>query len=203
MSDFSHKFANTSVPVIPVVAERFSPYLFDGREVESSKLAACLEAFRWAPSSFNDQPWRLILSTRANADAFQVALSCLMEANQGWAKNSGALLFTVYATKFAMNGKPNRVAFHDVGLAAANLTLQAQSLGLHVHQMAGVDPQKIRHTYKVPEDFEIGTAIAVGYAAPANRDSSELAARDQAPRSRKPLNEIVFANQFGQPAPGV
>jgi nitroreductase len=199
MSDFSHKFAETKYPVLPAIKERWSPYVFAERAVEPGKLRSCLEAARWSASSFNEQPWRFIVATRDNPAQFQKALGCLIEANQAWAKHAGVLLLTMYATNFTYNGKPNRVAFHDVGLAAGNLSIQAHELGLHVHQMAGVDAEKIRTTYQVPAEFEIGTAIAIGYAGTAGSD--ELSKRDLAPRSRKDFAEFVFADTWENPAP--
>ena len=198
MTDFSQKHAKTNYPVLTEIAERWSPYLYEPREVEKAKLQSCLEAARWSASSYNEQPWRFIVATRDNPEQFQQALDCLLEANQVWAKNVGVLILTAYSTQFSRNNQPNRVAFHDLGLAAANLSIQAVHLGLHVHQMAGINPAKVRQTYHVPEGIEIGTAIAIGYAAPI--DDSDLGERDKAARSRKPFQEFVFADQWGQPA---
>ena len=198
MADFSRKRADTNHPVLSEIAERWSPYLYAPREVETDKLRSCLAAARWSASSYNEQPWRFIVATRDDPKQFGQALDCLLEANQGWAKNVGALILTAYSTTFTLNNQPNRVAFHDLGLAAANLSIQAVHLGLHVHQMAGINSAKVRQTYQVPEGFEIGTAIAIGYAAPT--DDSDLGKRDKAARARKPFAEFVFANKWGQPA---
>jgi len=159
-------------------------------------LRSCLEAARWAASSFNEQPWRFLLARRSDADEFQRMLGCLMEANQAWASNAGALLLTVVSNSFTRNGKPNRAAEHDLGLAMGNLSVQATELGLGVHQMAGVDLDKIRSTYEIPVDFAPFSAIAIGHIA----NEGPLAERDQAPRSRKPLSEIAFAADWGKPA---
>src|SRR5690606_34307522 len=134
--------------ILPALAQRYSPYAFEPNAIEKPKLLACLEAARWAASSYNEQPWRLILAVRDDSAAFDKAVACLMDANQVWAKNAGALLLTVVSRTFARNGTPNRVAEHDLGLAIGNLTVQAQSLGLAVHQMAGVNLQKVRMTYQ-------------------------------------------------------
>ena len=198
MPDFAHKHAKTKHPVLDEISQRWSPYVYEPKPVEREKLQSCLEAARWSASSYNEQPWRFILATRNNENQFSAALNCLLEANRGWAKDAGVLLLTVYATSFAYNGKPNRVAFHDVGLAAANLSLQAQHLGLHVHQMAGVDADVVRSTYGIPEGFEVGTAIAIGYAG--SRKEGPLAERDQGPRDRKQFEEIVFADKWENPA---
>ena len=194
MPDFAHRHANTDHPVLNEISQRWSPYVYEPKPVEHEKLQSCMEAARWAASSYNEQPWRFILARRENEDQFATALGCLLEANQGWAKDAGVLLFTVYAATFSRNGTPNRVAFHDIGLAAGNLSLQAQNLGLHVHQMAGLDAELVRSTYGVPEGYEVGTAIAIGYAGKAKE--GPMAERDQGPRQRKQLEEIVFADKW-------
>src|SRR5207253_6660588 len=121
-------------PIPPLIVERWSPYSYEPRPVEREKLLSCLEAARWAPSSYNEQPWTLILAERTDADAFAKLLGCLVEGNQAWAQNAGALLVTVVAKQFTKNGKPNRAAEHDIGLAAGNMVLQATALGLQGHQ---------------------------------------------------------------------
>ncbi|MHB1157496.1 MAG: nitroreductase family protein [Phycisphaerales bacterium] len=194
------KTADADHPILPVLAERYSPYVFDPRPVERDKLVSCLEAARWAASSYNEQPWRVILAERSDTQAFAKALSCLSEPNQAWAKNAGALLLTVVSRTFARNGTPNRVAEHDLGLAMGNLTLQATSLGLAVHQMAGVQLPKVRQLYHLPEGFDPVTAAAIGYAALPGAGNDELSRRDKTPRSRRPLHEWVFGESFGNPA---
>src|SRR4051794_10855295 len=187
--------------ILPVIAERWSPYAFDPRAIEREKLLSCLEAARWAPSSYNEQPWTFILAERTDAEAFAKLLGCLVEGNQAWAKNVGALLITVVAKLFTKNGKPNRAAEHDIGLAAGNMVLQATALGLQGHQMIGIEPGKVRAAYSVPEDHEPLTAIALGYPASVSRDTSDpVAQRDLARRMRKPLSEIIISGGWGRAA---
>ncbi len=197
----SIKVAQPAHSVLPVIAERWSPYAYDPRPVERQKLLSCLEAARWAASSYNEQPWTYILAERNDPAAFQTMLGCLVEGNQGWAQNAGVLMLGIVSRFFSKNGKPNRVCEHDLGLAAGNLTLQATALGLHVHQMAGIEPAKIRATYKVPDTHEPLTAIAIGYAANVQPGTSDpLGQRDLAPRTRKPISEFVIAGSWGQSA---
>jgi len=195
------KLAKADRPILSVIAERFSPYAFDPRPVEREKLLTCLEAARWAPSSYNEQPWTFILAERTDAAAFAQAMDCLVEGNRGWSKNAGVLLLTIVSRLFSKNGKPNRAAEHDVGLAAENLVLQATALGLQGHQMIGIEAAKIRAAYKIPETHEPLTAIALGYAAAIQPGTTDpLGQRDLAPRARKPLSEIVISGGWGQPA---
>ncbi|MGE9293232.1 MAG: nitroreductase family protein [Puniceicoccales bacterium] len=195
--------ANPGHPVLDVVKERYSPYIFSGDPVEKDKLLSCLEAARWAASGFNEQPWRYIVADRGDTEAWKKALSCLVEANQAWAKNAGVLILACAKKTFTYNGSPNPTYFHDLGLAGANFTLQAQSLGLHVHMMAGIDADAIRTRYEVPEDYEPHTAIALGYADKPENGDPELAERDQGPRERKPLEEWVFGTSWGQSSPSL
>lgn len=195
------KHAQPGHPILPLMTERWSPYAYEPREVEREKLLSCLEAARWAPSSYNEQPWTFILAERGDAAAFAQILSCLVEGNQAWAKNAGVLLLTVVAKTFTKNGKPNRAAEHDIGLAAGNLVLQATALGMQAHQMIGIEPAKIRAAYKVPDSHEPLTAIAIGYPAQVAAGTADpLGQRDLAPRSRKGLAEIVIAGQWGAAA---
>lgn len=202
-SEFAVKRAETEFPVHPHIASRFSPYVFDAdRSVEVEKIQSCLEAVRWAASSYNEQPWSFLLARREDGPEFRRMLDCLTEANQAWAQHAGVLLITVICPRFKMNDRENRVAEHDLGLAMGNFTLQASELGLHVHQMAGVDLDKARATYQIPATHQPMTAVALGYAAPPERASLEmLAQRDQAPRVRKRLRDFVYTGAWGQSSP--
>jgi nitroreductase len=194
------KSVKSDHPVLPVITDRWSPYVFEPRPIEREKLLSCLEAARWAPSSYNEQPWTFILAERTNAAEFDRMLQCLVEGNRAWAKNAGALLLTIVAKLFVKNGKQNRAAEHDIGLAAANMVLQAAALGLQGHQMIGIEPDKVRATYKVPDTHEPLTAIALGYPTTPADANDPLAQRDAARRLRKPLSEIVIESAWGQPA---
>jgi nitroreductase len=200
MASTHPKVAQPDRAILPVMAERWSPYAYDPRPVEREKLLTCLEALRWAPSSYNEQPWTYILAERGDAAAFAQAIDCLVEGNQAWAKNVGVLMLSVVSRLFTKNGKPNKAAEHDMGLAAGNFVLQATALGLQAHQMIGIEPAKVRAAYRVPENHDPLTAIALGYPAPLQPGTTDqLAQRDLAPRTRKPLTEIVLAS-WGQPA---
>lgn len=194
------KPATTQYPVIDAIRDRWSPRAFADSPVEREKLGSLFEAARWAASAFNEQPWRFIVASRHDDPAeYDKALGCLVEANQAWAKAAPVLVLTMMSTTFKKNGNDNRVAQHDLGQAAAHLTLQAAALGLATHQMAGVDLDKVRETYSVPEGYEPQTAIAIGY--PGEADTlPEGWARDAeaAPRTRLPFGEFVFTGKFGE-----
>lgn len=191
--------ARVEHPVHEVVAERWSPYVFDERTVPVAELLSLFEAARWAPSSYNEQPWRFIFGTREEPEQFAKILSCLVEGNQAWAKHVSALALGVVSENFARNGKPNDAAEHDLGLAAGSLSFEATARGLAVHQMIGILPDRARELFHIPAGFHALTGIAIGYAGRAEQ-RPELADRDRERRPRRDLRETVFGGGWGVPA---
>ena len=192
--------AVTSVPIHDLLAERWSPVVFADQPVEPAALRAMVEAARLAPSSFNEQPWAYIVATRDNSAQFEKLASVLVEGN-AWAKKAPLLLLSVAKQNFDHNGKPNRHAGHDVGMATAQLIVQAGAFGLFVHQMAGFDAKKARGIFSIPADWEPMAMIAVGYNDPIGPADEKLRRREAGPRNRKPLESFVFAGAWGQAAP--
>jgi nitroreductase len=188
-------------PILKLLAERWSPYGFEDRPVPEADLRSLFEAARWAASSYNEQPWNYLVATREDAPEFERLLSCLVEANQAWAKAAPVLALGVVSLQFAKNKQDNRAAVHDLGLAAGNLSVEATARGLSVHQMIGILPDKAREIYQIPEHFEAWTAMAIGYKAGPARLADALRERDLAPRQRRPLGKFVFTGQWGQPSP--
>ena len=192
------KPADTQYPIHDLLKKRWSPRAFSGRPVEPGTLRSLLEAARWAPSSNNAQPWSFLVATKEDQAAHGRLVSCLMEGNVPWAQRAPVLMVSVARLSFEDDGKPNRHAFHDVGQAVANLTLQATALGLFVHQMAGFYPDKVRELYGIPKEFEPVAAIALGYPGDPESLPEKFRSRELAPRTRKPLSEFVFAERWGQ-----
>ena len=195
------KKAATDHPILQVLAERWSPYGFENRPVSETDLRSLFEAARWAASSYNEQPWNYLVATREDSPEFERLLSCLVEANQAWAKAAPVLVLGVVSLQFTKNNKDNRAAVHDLGLAAGNLVVEATARGLSVHQMIGILPGKAREVYQIPEHFEAWTAMAIGYKADPAKLPDALKERDLAPRQRKPLSKFVFTARWGQPSP--
>jgi nitroreductase len=195
------KSADTQYPINDLLQQRWSPLAFSEQMVEPEKLCRVLEAARWAASSYNEQPWSFIVATKNNQGEFERLLSCLAEGNQEWAQNAPVLMLSVAKLHFERNGKENRHAFHDVGAASATLALQATALGLFLHQMAGFDVAKAREVYSIAEDYEPVAAIALGYLGDPNTLSERLLQREQAPRTRKPLEQFVFSGNWNQTSP--
>ncbi|MDJ0841537.1 MAG: nitroreductase family protein [Acidobacteriota bacterium] len=196
------KPAQSNYPLHELIARRWSPHAFTDQPVEPQKLGSLMEAARWAPSCFNEQPWRFIVETIEKKEGYERLLNCLVPFNQSWAGKAPVLMLSVASTRFKRNGKDNRHAGYDTGMAAENLTLQAQALGLAVHQMAGFDADAAREAYGIPEDYEPMAAFAVGYAGEPEDLEGKMAERERAPRVRNPLSETFFSGKWGQSAPG-
>jgi len=192
------KPAETQYPIEEILRRRWSPRAFSDRLVEPEKLRSLFEAARWAPSSFNEQPWNFIVATKQKPEEYARLLSCLVEGNQRWAHATPVLMVSVAKLKFDKTGKPNRHAFHDVGLAMGNLLVQATALGLFVHQMAGFSPEKVREIYGVPEGFEPVAAIAIGYSLAADELPEAFREFDLGARRRKPVSSFVFEAHWGE-----
>ena len=198
-----NKSADTDYPVHELIANRWSPYAFADRDVAEHDLAALLEAARWAPSSYNEQPWRYILATRSQPKQFELVLSCLVEGNQAWAKFAPVVMLCCTSLRFERNDKPNAAAVHDLGLAAGNICAEATARGLSIHQMIGILPDRARDVFGIPEGFNAVTGMAIGYAADPSGLPETFKQRDTAKRTRKPLREFVFSGKWGEPAPVV
>lgn len=179
-----------------LIAKRKSIRAFSEQKVAPEKLELLFEAARWAPSSANEQPWRFIVATQENPEHFQALLACLNEGNRRWAKDASVLILTVAKMSFSHSGKPNRYAFHDLGLALGNLTIQATALDLFVHPMAGFDDAKARKDLQIPEDFEPVVIAAIGYLGNPDNLPEDLRQRELSPRVRRPISEIVFAGSW-------
>ena len=190
------KPAVTRFPIHDLLAQRWSPRAFADELISAEEVGSLFEAARWAPSCFNEQPWRFLVATRADRDGFEALAGCLMDANRAWAERASILALSVASMTFKRNGKPNRHAFHDVGLATQNLVIQAQGMGLAVHQMAGFDGSKARTDLAIPDGFEPVTMIAIGRPGKPEQLPDNLAERERAPRERAALSEMVFGARW-------
>ena len=150
-------------PIHELLASRWSPRAFDDRSVETDLLRMLFEAARWAPSSNNEQPWRFIVATKDREADWARLFECLVEGNRRWAFRAPVLVLSIASMHFQYNGRPNRHAFHDTGLATQNLVLQAAVHGLMARQMAGFDLEKTRADLQIPSGYEPVSMIAIGY----------------------------------------
>ncbi|MDT8910823.1 nitroreductase family protein [Amycolatopsis sp. PS_44_ISF1] len=192
------KSAETSVPLLPAVAERWSPRAFDAAaELTGPQLTALLEAARWAPSFGNTQPARYLAGRRGDR-AFTLILEALNPGNQAWAFRASALLIGVTVTSNEKGEVP--YADYGLGLASENLVLQAVELGLVAHQMAGFSADAVRSSFGLPDEAVPRIAIAVGTLADASVLEDERGVeRERAARHRLPLEEFAFGDRWGEP----
>ncbi|MGC4095996.1 MAG: nitroreductase family protein [Nitrospira sp.] len=194
------KPAKTEFKIHDLLARRWSPRAFDERPVEADTLLTLFEAARWAPSSNNEQPWRFIVANKSQqATDWNRLFDCLVEGNRKWAVRAPVLILSVASMNFEDDGMPNRHAFHDTGLAAENLVLQATASGLVAHQMAGFDIEKARAEFHIPTGYEPVAMIAAGYPGDPTVLSERLRERELQTRSRRPISESVFSGRWGVP----
>jgi len=194
--------APAATTIHDLILHRWSPRAFDSRPVEPEKLRSLFEAARWAASSYNAQPWYFIVGTKDHPENYKKVLDSFVEFNQSWAKSAPVVALSVAGHKMPHDGSTNRHAFHDVGQAAANLALQATALGLQVHQMAGIIPDKAREIFGIPADFEAVAGIAIGYPGdPMTLPEGRLRDNETGARQRKPASEFVFTGKWGHKSP--
>jgi nitroreductase len=195
------KPAITSVTIQETIAKRWSPRAYNAtKPVSPEQIIALLEAARWAPSSYNDQPWRFIVCDKtSNPKAWQAAFDCIMPSNQTWVKDAPLLLLGCANTILDVNQQANRFGQYDTGAAAENLVLQAASMGLVAHQMGGFNADVASEVFAIPAQFTPMAMITVGYEGDANNLPDELKTRELAERKRKPLADLFFAGTWGKP----
>lgn len=191
------KSALTQVKINNLIQSRWSPRAFDrNKKVTDETITTLIEAARWSPSCFNEQPWRFIICVNSNNKAhWQQAFSCLVEKNQTWAKNAPVLILSIAMENFSHNNKPNRWAQYDTGAASISLCLQATALGLISHQMGGFDAQKAREVFKLPDECIPMAMIAVGYQAELTVLADDFKSLEESERSRVPIEKRFY---FGQ-----
>lgn len=189
------KAAKTDYPILDSLRERYSPRVFAPKNIDERTLHILMEAVRWSASSSNEQPWRFMYAYK-DTPAWQKMFPLLSESNRKWVGNAPLLVLAAYKEQFD-NGKENFHALHDLGLALGNMTAQAQSMGIAVHHMAGVDWKKSHEVFGVPKGYHVATAIAIGYYGgdPAIL-SEDMKKTELAPRKRKPQDEFLFEGKW-------
>ena len=181
-------------PIHSLILNRWSPRAMTGEPLAADTLKSLFEAARWAPSSYNGQPWRFLYARRGTP-AWDRFFSLLVEFNQSWAKNAAALVVVVSRRTFEHNGKPARTHSFDAGAAWENLALEGSSRGLVVHGMEGFDYDRARTVLSIPEEFHVEAMIAIGKPGPIEALPEGLR-EGEAPSSRKPVEEIAWEGGF-------
>lgn len=184
------KPASTDYPIMDVIANRWSPVIYSERKVEQETVESLLEAARWAPSSFNEQPWSYVVGYKGDENHQKIG-ETLADGN-AWAKDAPVLMISVAKTFFDHKHNPNRHYMHDTGMATMNLVLQATEMDLVTHQMAGFDVDKTRELFNIPGDYEPGSVIVIGYAGDVDSAPDDMKERDSASRQRKNLGDLYW-----------
>jgi nitroreductase len=195
------KLAATSSPIHDLLAARWSPRAFDlGEPPSDEQLERLFEAARWSPSSGNGQPWRFLVARHGSA-TFETIVENLTPGNRAWAPQAPVLV--VGWARIERDGKPFPIGVYDLGQSVATLTLQASAEDLHVHQMGGFLKDGMADAFSHDPEFRPTVVFAIGRAGDPSLLPDDLASREGAPRTRRPLAETVFAEAWGQPAPFV
>jgi len=194
------KPAITSVPINECLAGRWSGRAYDpDKPVNREHLIACLEAARWAPSNYGDEPWRYMVWVKAeNEELWRKAFDCLSHSNQEWVNNSPVLMASFAHKYFTHNQRPNRWGEHDVGAASVSMAIQAASMGLMVHQMGGFDADKLKEAFSVPDEFTPMAMITLGWPGDPDVLNEKNKDREFAPRVREPIQDHFFEGVWGK-----
>jgi nitroreductase len=196
------KPAFTEHEILDLLRRRWSPRAFSDRPIPEPVLSRMFEAARWAASSYNEQPWTYVLGVKAEDPAEFDRIASTLYPPNAWAKAAPVLAISVAKWKFSHDGSPNRLAFHDVGAASANLTIEGLKEDVFVHQMGGFDPKKAKEIFGIPDDYEAVAAMAMGYAGNPDSLPEALKEREKAPRTRKKIEEFVYRGKWGGGAIG-
>jgi nitroreductase len=175
--------------ISPLILERWSPRAMTGEPLADEELMPLFEAARWAPSSFNNQPWRFLYAKR-DTKHWGAFLALLVEKNREWAQKAAALVVILSRKNFEHNGKPSRTHAFDAGAAWENLALEGARRGLVVHGMEGFDYEKARSTLHVPDDVELMAMAAIGRRG-RREELPERARAAEQPNGRKPLVDLI------------
>lgn len=184
----------TDTALDPLFLHRWSPRAYDGSTIPEADLRTIFDAARWAPSSYNYQPWRFLYATRDSAD-WQRFLDILIPFNASWAKDAGVLIYILSETTMGSPDKPSHSHSFDAGAAWSGIALQAHLLGYHAHGMVGFDLEKARTELAVPDGFRIEAAVAIGKQGDPASLPDALRERE-VPSDRKPLDEIAYPGNF-------
>lgn len=178
------------------IQKRYSPVIFKNEVVSDDLIKTLFEAARWAPSSYNDQPWHFLIGRKNKDDTYTLLLDCLVDANKEWAKNAPVLGISLANMISSKTGKENRYAFHDVGMAMENLLIQAAEHDVFVHQMGGYNREKAIQLLKIPDHFKPVAMFALGYRGDLENAPEHLVSREKQVRVRKSLEEVYRTETF-------
>ncbi len=185
-------YKNETMELLDIIQKRWSPRSYAATAVTQQQLDLVFEAARWAPSSNNEQEWEYYYATADQPEAHAALAACMVDSNRAWAEKAPVIILSVGRKAFARNGKPNRHWMHDVGAANVSMALQAASMGLQLHQMAGFSIERCEKLLCLDlNTVEPVTMMTLGVPDSADKLPSPLREREVAPRTRKPASEFV------------
>ncbi len=194
---------NPLAEIDPHLASRWSPRAFDPRRaVGREELLSCLEAARWAPSCFGDEPWRFIVADRFSENELENwknILDALTQKNRAWAQHAPVLILACACKHFRNSERPNRWAEYDTGQAVLSLCIQATALGLATHQMGGFDEEMVRGHWGIPRDVQPMSVIALGHFGDDGVLDDDAREIERRARTRRPMRESVFSDRWKKP----
>lgn len=180
--------------IADLILHRWSPRAMSGEPISDAELMSLFEAARWAPSSYNGQPWRFIYAKR-DTPAWQVLYDLMVQFNKDWTKNAAVLIVIISRDTFSYNNKPSRTHSFDTGAAWENLALQGTASGLVVHGMEGFDYQKTKEVLHIPDGYTVEAMCAVGRPGKVNELPKEMQ-EDEHPSDRKPITDFIYEGTF-------
>ncbi len=182
---------------LDLIKARKSPRGFLDKKVSEDDLMKMFEAARWAPSSYNGQPWRFVYADKdTNPELYETLLGIMLEFNQAWAKAAPILMLTMARVKYELSEEDYKHSWHDLGLAMGNMNVMAQSLGISMHMMGGFDAAKAKADLNIPERLEPVTMVAIGYGGMPGNLPLDIFKMEQEKRERKEIEEIAFNKPF-------
>lgn len=197
MAEISEEIKAVRKPNYPIqsyLLNRWSPRSMTGEAMSDDELMPLFEAARWAPSSFNNQPWRILYAKRDTPE-WDVFYGLLIDFNQQWCKNAAVLLVMVSRDTFEKNNKPSETHSYDTGAAWMSIALEGCARGYVVHGMSGFDYQAARKNLGVPDGYTVEAMAAIGKRAPKDRLPPPIQEKEQ-PSTRKSLEEILCKGKF-------
>ena len=183
-------------PIASLIKNRRSLRAYDPRALEQATIHSLFEAVRWAPSSSNEQPWMYIYATKSQPELWQKLFDCLNEGNKLWAKDAPLLIQSLARKNFERNDQPNDYAHYDLGAANSFLSLQAVELGLQLRQMGGYNRDRAKELLNIPDTYELGPMIAVGYPGDPDKLPKNLRLRELSPRERILQSDFTMNKTF-------
>jgi len=190
------KSSSIEHPVLELIKKRRSIRAFSNEPIAADKICSLFEATRWAPSSSNEQPWVYIYATQEQPELWNKMFDCLNEGNKIWVKDAPLLILSLARKEFTHYGSANAHAMYDLGGANSFLSLQAVEMGLQVRQMAGFNHLKAVESFNIPNTYDVGVFIAVGYPGDPANLPEKLKQRELAPRERFLQQEFVMNKPF-------